>query len=474
MEMEMFNCVDKFIGRSRTMKKLFMTSLVVVLLLGINVTAGTFMIENADDVTATWTVGASPAVSLTTVSGGAPGNARKLLANPSAGQATFTTTGVAGNRSAYMNGSIEFDYKSLGIDDTADGPYTPTAGYPRYLAVRISGGSDPANQWIEFNMRTFSNDSGLAWDVSSAWHTVKLAFVDGLGSLVGSEFDGAAATTASMSGVYNGGGMSTEAGRADMWANVSSIMIGNTYYVSEGPYVATALDNLRFSNSEPETLGILRIENADDVTAAWTLGVSPAYALITVSEGELGNARKLMGNPSAGYATFTTTNAVAGDRSEYMNGWVEFDYKSLGIAAAAEGPYTPTLGYPRYLAVRISGGSDPANQWIEFNVRTFSNDGGLAWDVSSAWHTVKLNFVDGLGSLAGSEFDGAAATTAFMSGVYNGGGMSTGAGRDDMWANVSSIMIGNTYYTGAGPYVATALDNLRLTRLPLGTLIMIK
>jgi len=418
------------------------------------------MIDNADETAATWTIEGN-AYSLTTVNGGVSGNARKLQANPSSGQAVFRTTAVAGNKSAYMNGSVELNYKTLGISSSANGPYTLTSGYPRYLAVHIQGGADPANQWVEFNIAIGYYAGSLEWDNSSAWHTIKLAFVDGLGSRVGSEFDGVAATTSTLPIVARGSGMTTPEGRADMWANVTSISIGNTHLFGEGPYAATAIDNLQLV---PGPVPGYVIDNADNTIAIWTLEGN-AYSLTTVSGGVSGNARKLQANPSSGAAVFRTT-ALAGDRSVYMNGSVELSYKTLGISSSANGPYTLTSGYPRYLVVHIEGGTDPNNQWVEFNIASGYYAGSLGWDNSSAWHTIKLAFVGGMGSLVGSEFDGVAATTSTLPIVAKGDGMITPAGRAGMWANVTSIYIGNTHLSGDGPYAATAIDNLQLVPGP--------
>jgi len=219
------------------------------------------LIDNADNATATWTIEGN-AYSLTTVSGGVSGNARQLQANPSSGQAIFRTTGVAGDRSAYMNSSLlEFDYKTLGIGPSDTGPYTLTSGYPRYLAVHIEGGADPVNQWVEFNIAIGYYESSLGWDMSSDWHTIKLAFVDGLGSLAGSEFDGVAATTSTLPAVVKGSGMTSPAAIADMWANVTSIYIGNTHLFGEGPYAATAIDNFRLIPGPVTVHGTVVLDN---------------------------------------------------------------------------------------------------------------------------------------------------------------------------------------------------------------------
>jgi len=237
-------------------KKILMVTL-VAFGLAIHEVSASLMIDNADETAATWTIEGN-AYSLTTITGGVSGNARELVANPSSGQAVFRTTAVAGNRSAYMNGSVELNYKALGIGSSADGPYTLTSGYPRYLAVHIQGGADPANQWVEFNITSGFYDGSLGWDLSSAWHTIKLAFVDGLGSQAGSEFDGVAATDLTLPTVARGSGMTTPEGRADMWANVTSIYIGNTHLFGEGPYAATAIDNFQFV-PEPATLVLLSL-----------------------------------------------------------------------------------------------------------------------------------------------------------------------------------------------------------------------
>lgn len=234
------------------LKKL--TSLVSVLVLSANGAGATLVIDNADDVTSTWTLGGN-AHSLGTISGGVSGDARKLVANPSSGQSIFTSS-LSGDLSGYMSGSIEFDYKTLGTGATVDGPFTPAAGYPRFLQVRVAGGDDPANQWIEFNVTTWSSNSGLAWDVSSEWHTIKLALVDGLAVRAGSEFDGAAATTTTLPVVAKGSGMSTQADVNDMWENVTLFYVGQTHYQNAGPFAAVAMDNLRLV-PEPSAMGLV-------------------------------------------------------------------------------------------------------------------------------------------------------------------------------------------------------------------------
>lgn len=202
--------------------------------------AGPLVIENGDDVQATWNL-SGQAMSLTTVGGGVAGNARRMVYAPNAGapDSYYTTTG--GNWYAYMNGTLELSYRSLGVGSFG-GPFTPAASYPKHLIVRIAGGSDPVNQWIEVDV----NISALGWDMNGDWHTIRLGFVDGLGSRRTTTFDNVTATASTLPTVAYGSGLDTPQQRDDLWNNVTMLQINVKTDLDPSPNMAAVdVDNVR-------------------------------------------------------------------------------------------------------------------------------------------------------------------------------------------------------------------------------------
>ncbi|NLE29640.1 MAG: hypothetical protein GX629_08235, partial [Phycisphaerae bacterium] len=447
--------------------------------LGVGNAFADLIIDNADDVVATWTPMTAPALSANvTAEGegkGGVGKARMLVYNTDTNNrvATFSATdNIAGNMYDYRNCTIEFDYKTLGVG--SDGAWTLTNGFPRFFSVKING---PSGQYIVFDLNMWSFTAGsLAWDLNPNWHTVKLNIVGGLPSRAGSSFDGVEATTTTLPTATVAGGLSA-ANAAVFWSNVSSIEVSISTHFDPDPSAAVLVDNLRLV-PEPVVSGDVIVDNADDVVATWTSVTPQAISANVTAEGEgkdgIGKARMLVYNntdTNNRSATFSTSNNIAGDKSGYMNGTIEFDYKTLGVGS--DGIWTPTNGFPRFFNVNLHG---PNGQWLTYNLCLWSSTvDSLGWDLDQEWHTVKLKIYGGLPSRTGSEFDGVAATTATLPTATGVGGL-TSANAATFWANLISIEICAYTHFDPDPAAAVLIDNLRLvpepvepkTRFPFG------
>lgn len=245
--------------------------------------AAPLVIDNADDLAATWVIGGT-AVSHSTGTG-LNGSGSVLTYDPNGATGTLSTLttsdNIAGNRSAYKAGSLELDYRTLGRD--VSGSWVPTAGYPRFLDIKIIGGSS-GQYSINYGMLLWSS-SGLGWDANSNWHTVVLAlpqYDDAMAAMTladarvairdqvrpASLFDGAAATTLTLPTIVLSApaaelDASTGAGLNDLlnnlWANVQSIQVGVYTHLGTEAGVdtsAVSFDNLRIV-PEPASFGLL-------------------------------------------------------------------------------------------------------------------------------------------------------------------------------------------------------------------------
>ena len=209
--------------------------------------------------------------------------------------------------------------------------------------------------------------------------------------------------------------------------------------------------------------GDLIIDNADDVVATWTPITAPAISANVTAEGEgkngIGRARMLVYNTDTNNraADFKITDTIAGNRFAFVNGSIEFDYKTLGVGSG--GTWTSTNGFPRYLSLKIYG---PNGQYIAYDINVWSSSAGsLGWDLDQEWHTVKLKIVNGLPSREGSQFDGVEATTATLPSATGGGGL-TSANFPNFWADIQYIVISPFTHLDPDPGAAVLIDNLRL------------
>lgn len=241
------------------------------------------VIDNADDVTATW-VTAGTAVSHSAGTGVA-GNGSVLTYDPDGPSGTLSTLttsdNIAGNRSAYMSGTLELDYRTLGRDTS--GTWVPTAGYPRYFDIKIVGGAS-GQYSITYTMLLWSTN-GLGWDDDSDWHTVSIAlpqYDDAMAGMTitdarnavrnqvraGTLFDGAATATSTTfptivlsapAAELDATGAGLEGLLDNLWADVQSIQVGVYTHLGSAAGVDTAavsFDNLRVV-PEPASLSVL-------------------------------------------------------------------------------------------------------------------------------------------------------------------------------------------------------------------------
>lgn len=235
-----------------------------ILSVGGLVAYGDLIIDNAGTVSPTWTLATTHAISAgVTADGQGPGGvgqARMLVFNtevyPENSARYSTAENIAGNQMAYLNSTLQFDYKTLGVG--GGDVWTPTASVPVYFSVYLYGG--PSDGFIAWDMKVGDTNS-LGWDTNQQWHTVSLPIINGLPSRAGSFFDGVAATTATLPTATVAGNY-WDGLQSQFWTNLTSIsVIMSTNYDPVSPNnEAVLIDNLRLASiPEPCSLALLAL-----------------------------------------------------------------------------------------------------------------------------------------------------------------------------------------------------------------------